>query len=266
MPGAINKPTIRITPASCKPSTIVTTIRVDKQRVDQPDAETVGAGEFGIEGDQLELFPEDDQRQKRGNPDRADQHDIAFDDGGCLPEDEVIEARLAGIGIRLNIRQQRDAGGEPTREHNAQRRVPLDARGRQQRRNETQAKPTGDASADEQRAQLAPRQQKSDRHTRQRRVRQRVPDQALLPQHGKTAERAAEDAQNRAAQSDNPHRIGKAQAKQLLAKRNKAKAREYDGGDDQPDAPVVTAQRRPRPHGALAAKSCPPCKLVTRPP
>ena len=64
MPEAISIPTIRITPASCRPSTIATTIRVESNKLSRFTRKPRRAGELGVKGDQLELLPEQSQYDK----------------------------------------------------------------------------------------------------------------------------------------------------------------------------------------------------------
>ena len=178
-----------------------------EQHAEDVDAEAVGAGEFGIEGDQFELLPEETENDERCSADDRDQAHIALDDGGGLAEDEGVEAGLAGVRPRLDVDQESDAGGEPGRQHDSHGSVLLDAGGVGDDADEIDAEPTGYTGADKQQTQIAPGEQKGDRNARQGRMGEGISQQALVAQHGKTAQHAADDAEQGAAQGNGAQSI-----------------------------------------------------------
>ena len=170
-----------------------------ERHVQQAQGEAVGLGEGRVKGDELEFLPQRDQDEEGRQPHGADEHHVLAANGSGLTEDELVQPRLAGIVARLNVGQQGDAEGEKGRQHDAHRRVLFEPRAAHQAVDQQDAQPAGDARAQQQPAQVPSRQQKGQRHPRQRGVRQRVAQQALLAQHGEAAQHAADDTQHGAA-------------------------------------------------------------------
>ena len=166
------------------------------------------AAKSGIEAQQLELFPE---RQHAQEPERADgRHgdDIAFQHGGRLTEQESVQAGLAGGGLALNEGQHDQPGSEEDAEHQRHGGVGLDARGANDTHDGHGRQPAGQGRADHQDQRgTAAGDQKGQRHAGQGRMRHRVAQQGLPPEHREGSESAADDSKRGRAERHGSKRV-----------------------------------------------------------
>ena len=230
-----------MTPASCKTEHNCYDDEGGEHHAENVDAEAVGAGEFGIEGDQFELFPEESENDERDCADDGDEADVALDDGGGLAEDEGVEAGLAGVGSRLDVDEEGDAGGEPGGQDDAHGGVLFDTGCVGDEADEKDAEPTGYAGADEQETQVAAGEQEGEGDARQGGVGEGVTEQALAAEDGETAEDAADDAKQGATEGNGAQGVVVFDLEEDLAERYEQGCYERDGADQEPDTPVGTA-------------------------
>jgi hypothetical protein len=71
--------------------------------VEPADAHAEAGREVGVEAEELELLPEQQQRQEGQHADRRHRLDVADDQRGRLPEQETVEPRLRGVRPRWMI-------------------------------------------------------------------------------------------------------------------------------------------------------------------
>ena len=157
----------------------------------------------------------------REHGDDRHQPHVARADRGRLAEEEFVDAAFVPGRQPLDHRDEADSDGEKRREHEAERRVFLQARRLLDQADDRRADQPGDGRADEDRDRifrLAP--EKPERHARQHRVRKRVADQRHLAHDDEAAEQAAGDAeQDRADERVAQRRILEGEeAQRLLAR------------------------------------------------
>ncbi len=147
---------------------------------------------------------------------REHRHDlhVALEQPGGLPEEVGVQARLVGVVGPGDRGEQDDAEREGAREHDARRRVGLQARRALQAEHREGAEAPRDRGADEQRRRvLRPGEQERERHAGQRRVGERVADERTLAQHREGPQHAGRaPEEHRAAEHD---RVGVGQRQEV---------------------------------------------------
>ena len=163
------------------------------------------------------------------------------DDGGGLAEDEGVEAGLAGVGPRLDVDEEGDAGGEPGGQDYTHGGVLFDAGCVGDKADEKDAEPAGYAGTDEKETEIAAEEEEGKRDAGQGGVGEGVTEQALAAEYGETAEDAADNAEKCATEGDGAQGVVVLDMEEDLAEGYEERGDERGGADQEPDALIGTA-------------------------
>ena len=176
--------------------------RDDRQRREQqiepahrkPDARRV----IGIECQQLQLLPRQGQDRQRPHAERADDPQVLLAQVRGLAEEVPVERMLRRIRhVLLDGVQKRESQAEEDRERPAERRIGGNARPPIDDPDEHERHPPRHRAAHDEQHRRPPAKQERDGHSRQCRVRDDIPLQALPPEHGKAPHRPGCQPQER---------------------------------------------------------------------
>ena len=167
-----------------------------------------------VENQRLELL----KKQGHREDDEARQHthhaQVVIHQRGRLPKEELVQTALIARADPLDVGQQHDPHAKKYRQHNANRRIRLDAGIVDDELHHQHAEHPGNRRARQQHWQgLAPSPQIGQRHPGQGRVRQRVADETPPPQHRKRPQQPAGRADQQRAEKHEAH-IGVGQAQE----------------------------------------------------
>ena len=164
--------------------------------------------EVRIEAEELDLFPDQHQRQEGDDPDGRHCLNI-LDHKRCgLAEEKPVQPCLGSIRLPLDHRQQNEPETEEDREHERQRSVVCEPGRANDAHHRERADPAGDRGPDQQdQRRLAVGQHEGEDDAGKRRMGHRIPDQALPPQDSEHPQGAAHDPEHGRTQRHRPQRV-----------------------------------------------------------
>src|SRR5918992_439243 len=122
-----------------------------EQHLDEPHREAQARAERGVEGEEFQLLPEQQEPQERNAAEDRHRREIALEQRGGLAEEEPVQGGLARLPPALDQRQQDEPDAEENGEHDAEGAVFLDAGGADDGHHDQRPHPAGERGPDHER-------------------------------------------------------------------------------------------------------------------